>query len=218
MTAPRPHLLFLRTHRVPAIVGVMGAGAVAVALTQYVEYGLSSADGEVTTPLVTLMPAVVGTAVAMATGAAAPSMGCVAGTRLARATRGLVVALTVVGVAMIATAVALAAAVRDEPVPAPVVMVLCRSMLGWAGLALVSAAVLRPPYAWVLPALSVVLVTLLGYDSAGAAHPWNVASAPAASVTTLGWAVGLLLVGFAASERSRLPWFGRLRLRSARRC
>ncbi len=183
--------------------GLMFGGSAALTALQYVEYGLSDVRGAVTTPLAALMPSALGIAVGMTTGPGAPRTELLGGARLARASRVLVVVMGVLACALVGAALTVAAAQRGGPVPMELTAVLCRATLAWSGLAVLAAALLGPHRCWVLPGLSIALVTLFGYDEMGVARPWNVVSAPSDSLGAVGVTATLVLLGAVAWEMSR---------------
>lgn len=185
----------------------MLAGAAALTALQSVEYGLTDARGTVTTPLAALMPSVLGIAVGMSTGPGSPRTELMGGARLAQATRVLVAVLSALACALVGTALVVASARRGDAVPTQLIAVLCRATLAWSGLAVLAAALFGAQRAWLLPGLSIVLVTLFGYDDKRAPQPWNVVAAPPESLGAIGVTAALLVLGVGTWEvlRYRRP-------------
>lgn len=187
--------LYLRLHRAREAVGLIVALAVTVTMTLGSDVGMLSVDGAAVTPLVRLLPIAFGIAAVMPLQPSTPDMEELDTGVVAARSWALLVGLVLLATIAVAAAVLVAALLEEAAMPLGLVGSMARAVLCWTGLALTAAAVLRPAYAWVLPGVGLVAVTLFGYDPAGEPRWWNVATqpvdaGPAWLVTTVALVVG----------------------------
>lgn len=206
-----PVRLCLRTRRAPwALCAlVMCGGLLAASLTS--SYAIAG-RGDAVTPLVRLVPLVLGLVVGVSSGTAYSSVERLAGKRLVVVVRNQVVCLTAMACAVVLGSVLLTLAIAEDSVgmtALPVSARLVRGTVAYCGLAVVSATVIGHAYAWVLPTLSIPLVTLFGFSRLGVPYGWNPLNAPLDE--TLSWIaagttflLGLALLGGRASRVSDL--------------
>lgn len=190
-----------------AVAALAMLGAVTV-LTFPAAYELLGRGGSMI-PLMAMMPVLLGCVVGLTAGAVHPAVERLAGERLVRVVRVHAAALTAWGAMVMVASGWVGTWLFSEYIDSTgwwLVTAMVRALMAYSGLSLLSSALLGSFYAWVLPVISIPVVTLLGSDDSGEPLVWNPVNAPPDQ--PVAWIVTsiLLLAGMAAI---RAPATGR---------
>lgn len=163
---------------------LMLAASTLVTVTSFSDYGLMD-RGDALTPLVSMSPVLFAGLVAVGTGPDASGFEELAGTRITTTVNVLLPVLTVLAVALVIAGHLAAALLQGGGIGRETVLHALTAVLGWTGLGIFSATILGTRNAWVLPAASLVPITLLGYHLDTTPRIWNISAAAPQTGTTL---------------------------------
>lgn len=221
-----PRWLVLRARRVGTAVIILILLGVLIVVALNSTYGFAGRGGAIT-PIVRLIPVLLGTVVGISSSSAQPDVEKLAGSRLEVTVLIILLILTLFA-ALVAAMGAYVGGLIVDAHPATVAdlataqlaqgggiegysegsssisyigevaLILMRGTIAYCGVSMLSAASFGHYYAWVLPVLTIPAVTLMGFDNLGVPYSWNVLSTALLEPTTWLVAVGAVLIGLVA--------------------